>query len=427
MTLPWTEISNSWSHPWHSMCSYLGTFPPPLARSIIELLTEKGDIVYDPFSGRGTTLLESRLAYRLGICSDLNPIAVALSKAKASDVTKDLLLERIAELREGYEQFIYMPEAETQSDEIKLIFSPRTLAQLCYLRGELTRSNEDLDQFILGALLGVMHGSEKKDGSSIYASISMPNTFSMSPGYVRRFVETKRLNRTSRDVFSLLDQKIERLFKAPFPIPSEEAVAEVADAKSPLDNVVLSKYRGKVKLVLSSPPYLGVVNYAKQNWIRNWLLEKAPEFHRHQELDDDLNIEKWLNFAEQFISGMREMISDDGVIALVVGDVAKKSGGYISLARELIRRLHFRNEFKYIGCLVDNINVGYKTTKIWKETKGSATSIDRIVFLSNSTPNFNHSSLKEVFSSSKTDYIEFNADDLERFAKDFSQSASCSI
>ena len=70
---------------------------------------------------------------------------------------------------------MYLPEDLAQPDEIHLIFHPRTLAQLCYL---------------IGCVLGVMHGGERKDGTSGYLSISMPNTFSMSPDYVRRFVQT---------------------------------------------------------------------------------------------------------------------------------------------------------------------------------------------------------------------------------------------
>ena len=52
-----------------------------------------------------------------------------------------------------------------------------------------------------------MHGGERKDGTSGYLSISMPNTFSMSPEYVRRFVQTKELNRVKRNVFDILKEK----------------------------------------------------------------------------------------------------------------------------------------------------------------------------------------------------------------------------
>ena len=45
----------------HSICPYFAMFPEEFARNHIENLTDKGDLVLDPFSGRGTTLLQALL------------------------------------------------------------------------------------------------------------------------------------------------------------------------------------------------------------------------------------------------------------------------------------------------------------------------------------------------------------------------------
>jgi hypothetical protein len=66
----------------HEFYRYPGRFPPSLARSVIEAFTEPGDLVLDPFLGGGTTLVEARLLSRLGVGSDLNPLAVFVSKVK---------------------------------------------------------------------------------------------------------------------------------------------------------------------------------------------------------------------------------------------------------------------------------------------------------------------------------------------------------
>ena len=67
---PWANKSDS--DPLHSLCSYLGAFPPSLANYFINYFTDEKDLVYDPFSGRGTTILESRLLNRESFGSDLN-------------------------------------------------------------------------------------------------------------------------------------------------------------------------------------------------------------------------------------------------------------------------------------------------------------------------------------------------------------------
>ena len=72
-TAPWTNKNDFDS--FHSLCSYLGAFPPSLASYFIKYFTDENDLVFDPFSGRGTTILESRLLNRNSFGSDLNPVA----------------------------------------------------------------------------------------------------------------------------------------------------------------------------------------------------------------------------------------------------------------------------------------------------------------------------------------------------------------
>lgn len=214
--VPWSDVSPRWGHSWHSMCSYLGTFPPAMARVLLGMFSDPGDLVLDPFSGRGTTLLEARLIHRMPIASDLNPLAVALTAAKNVDVNEQDVLARVESLRSTFDRPLCTAEARVQDQSIQLIFHPHTLAELCYLRRRM-KPEDPIDAFLLGVTLGIMHGNERKDGKSAYASISMPNTFSMSPDYVRRFVQQKRLQHSYRNVFDLLTMKISKLFAKPGP------------------------------------------------------------------------------------------------------------------------------------------------------------------------------------------------------------------
>ena len=62
--------------------SYRACFKPQLPRFFIELLTEKGDIVYDPFSGRGTTVVEAGILGRKIIANDINPLSQIFAKPR---------------------------------------------------------------------------------------------------------------------------------------------------------------------------------------------------------------------------------------------------------------------------------------------------------------------------------------------------------
>ena len=379
---PWADKSDS--DPLHSLCSYLGAFPPSLARYFIKYFTDENDLIFDPFSGRGTTILESRILNRKSFGSDLNPIALALSKAKSHHLKKKELIDRITELESDYDYALYLPEAQAQSDEIQLIFHQGTIAQLCYLKDILLSSTTKVDQFLIGAILGIMHGGERKDGSSGYLSISMPNTFSMSPEYVRRFVQTKELNRLNRNVFDILKEKVERVFKK-HKSPKTNSLIIECDAKNVSKSKELAKFQSKVDLILTSPPYLGIVNYAKQNWIRSWFLDSDP-IEISEKLDDDLNINQWVQFSKKTLIEFKKMLKPNGVAVFVIGDVAKSKTNVIPLARDFALMVKENKLFKNVWIFSDYIEGADKTTRIWGETKGKATATDRIVILSDVNP-----------------------------------------
>src|SRR5262249_5048982 len=145
-----------------------------------------------------------------------------ISEAKLQHVDVHDLLYRLTELSARFDGLQALDEV---SDALKTIYHPRTLMQLCYLRRMLNdKSAEDL--FIRGALLGIMHGKMRKGGGSAYLSIDMPNTFSMSPDYVKSFVRRHRLRQSPFDVFSKLTERCQWLLRGG-PIAGEHPRAVV--------------------------------------------------------------------------------------------------------------------------------------------------------------------------------------------------------
>lgn len=75
------QVSNYASHNFHS---FPAKFPPQLPNVFIQALTRPGDLVLDPMSGSGTTVLEARLLGRRGVGFDIDPLAVTISCVKSS-------------------------------------------------------------------------------------------------------------------------------------------------------------------------------------------------------------------------------------------------------------------------------------------------------------------------------------------------------
>ena len=69
----WTSKQRA-AHSLHEV-SYRACFKPQLPRFFIERLTEPGQLVYDPFMGRGTTIIEAALLGRRPAGCDVNPLS----------------------------------------------------------------------------------------------------------------------------------------------------------------------------------------------------------------------------------------------------------------------------------------------------------------------------------------------------------------
>jgi hypothetical protein len=384
----WHSISSRWGHSMHTMCSYHGMFPAKVAHQFIQQYSRPGEVVLDPFSGRGTTALQARVEGRRAIANDLNPLAYVLSRAKTEPPTWDEANAFVNDLERGF-------KASKRGDldvspDIRMLYHDNTLAQLCFVRQRLLAKEimtwSRVEFMLAGALAGIMHGGWRRDGTSQYLSISMPNTFSMSPTYVEKFIREKGLQKLDQDVFDRLRDKLARLY-----LDENVGVAGVAhhsDAANLLSGSTLEP--GSVDLVVTSPPYLQVVNYAQSNWIRLWLLG-IEEVGREQGegrkklnavLDHRHTYGSYCDFMRRTALGVQRVLKRDGVAVLVIGDV-KESGkdAALPLATQMWDDIRDGTGLRLIDTIHDDLPAQSKVSRIWGETKGQATSRDCALIL----------------------------------------------
>lgn len=386
----WKLKNKRWGHSLHGMCSYLAMFPPSLPHYFIKQFTEVGDVVFDPFCGRGTTPLEACINGRVGIGNDLNPLAQVLTGAKIDIPEYINVIKRIEYLQENYKK----PSILNVDPNIRMLYDEEmTLPMLVYLKNTLNTQNS-IDRFIMAMLLGIMHGKHRKDGTSIYLSIDMPNTFSMSPNYVRNFIKDHNLQKIKQNVFELLKNRAVTLYKNE--IVSVKGKIYKRNARLICNNRGLIQDES-IDLIVTSPPYLKVINYGKYNWIRLWMLDKES-----QEVDDELKIksaytaseniklsdhlkkEEYLEFMSDTIISWERILKDNSLAVIVIGDVFEYGGKYINLAEEVWKYTQQKGTILNCRAIIeDKIKGNSKVTKIWgKQRKGQATKVDRILVLS---------------------------------------------
>ena len=401
----WKEQQRLWGHSFHPMCSYLAMFPAALAHAFIARYSRPGDVVFDPFSGRGTTPLQACAEGRVGVGNDLNPLAYLLTAAKVGPPTRQELTTRLSELRIGWSEEaadwlevagraiatpgptgVPVPGAGADASaaplplEVALCFHPATLGQLLFVRQALNTA-ERPDRFLAAAITGILHGK-----SASYLSPIMPNSFSMAPRYVREFVARTGFRSPRRDLFACLDAKLRRLYRDG--LPPIRGIALHGDARDAGRRARAALREGalpdRARLVVGSPPYLRVVKYGYYNWLRMWFLGIDPDAVDAL-LDDAHQLQAYLAFMRQVMAELREVVTDDAVVVLVIGDVELDRGhrmtGGVGLAERVWLEAAEPEGYRLAGLALDDILAHRKMTKIWRDEAGRATKTDRLLIV----------------------------------------------
>src|SRR5437016_12607569 len=106
--------------------SYRACFKPQLPRFFIERLTEPDEMVYDPFMGRGTTVIEAGLLGRVPCGCDINPLSGALTRPRLHPARLEQVTQRLPEL-----DFSTVKEMR---QDLLVFYHRETLREICALK-----------------------------------------------------------------------------------------------------------------------------------------------------------------------------------------------------------------------------------------------------------------------------------------------------
>ena len=301
-------------HPFHSICPYFAMFPEQFVEHQLLSFTSPGELVFDPFCGRGTTVFESLLRGRRAAGSDVNPVAVCVSSAKATAPAFSDIIERIAVLEEQYLSTSYEYEAPTPFFEA--CFEHRTLNEVIFLREKLNWRYDAVDCFVAAVMLGILHGESHR--SEYCLSNRMPRTISTKPDYSMRWWKQRQLIPPRRAVFDTLRKAA--AFRYRMPPATTKGIVKLADARRA--GSAFAELSGDVKLVVTSPPYIDTTDYAEDQWLRLWFLGGKPKPELRKNKDDRHTVEEeyWKFLAESW-TGLVSMMADNATIVIRIGGI----------------------------------------------------------------------------------------------------------
>lgn len=349
--------------------SYRACFKPQLPKFFIDRLTAPGDIVYDPFMGRGTTLVEAALLGRVPMGCDINPLSRLLITPRLripslEDVEKRLLaldLDQPIETREDLLAF-YHPNVLTRLSNLRQYFIDRRQA----------KENDTVDDWIQ------MVATNRLTGHSVgfFSVYTMPPNQAVSVESQIKINEKREQTPPERDIRAIILKKSRSLMKE---VDGEtlESLRSLADASRLLAqscDATPEIESDSVSLVVTSPPFLQIVAYELDNWLRCW-------FNGIDSSEVKLwQIQKpaaWQAKMTSVLKELRRVLKPGGHVAFEVGEV---SHGKIKLEELVIPA--GRDAGLDVELVLINDQDFTKTSNCWgvsNQSKGTNT--NRIVLL----------------------------------------------
>lgn len=312
----WKETPRRWGHSLHKLAPYVGGFPPSLAYYFIQRFSDQGDTILDPFCGGGTAPLEGALRGRHTIGNDAFVYAYVLSAAKCNPLLTDQFKEYLASKLTEAKKVDNSDMRLLENDDLRVFYSDYTLDQILRLKKVLNGDNSGEATYLKAIMCGILHGP-----SDMFLSLQTKDTYAGSVNYVRDYAEEHDLEKPEADIEPKAYKKQEIVTKNQIPRDLSERTRVLQGDARDLDVAGES-----VDLILTSPPYMRVLDYTWNNWIRLWWLGNDRKEER-ENLDLTSDVSKYRAFMRDCVKEMHRVLTDDGIAVLIVGDVKKNLAG----------------------------------------------------------------------------------------------------
>lgn len=349
---------------------YRACFKPELPRFFISALTQPGDLVYDPFAGRGTTAIEAALLGRRVIANDVNPVSTLYTSARLGALDASLLEARLASIPR-------MPVVNSHDDNLNMFYHSDTLNELKALREyfSLRRAQGTYDS-VDGWLQMVATTRLSGHSPGFFSVYTLPPNQAVSRE--RQLLINAKRNQvpTYRDTKALIAKKsslLRRSLTQPEIVNLEKAgTSAIFLNQDAADTPQISS--GSVSLTVTSPPFLDVVDYSSDNWLRAWFLEVDARAVQSR-ITMSKTVDEWSEKMSLVFLELYRITAPGGHVAFEVGEVRN---GKVTLEDAVIP-VGIAAGFTLKAVLI-NTQEFSKTSNIWGVNNNkSGTNSNRIV------------------------------------------------
>jgi hypothetical protein len=311
--------------------------------------------------GRGTTPVQAALSGRIGAGNDVNPLSVLLTRPRIAPPSLSAIKARLDSLD--------LTAGTVQHGELEVFYHPETLGEIEALRAyflerEAAGSLDNVDDWIRMVAINRLTGHS----SGFFSVYSLPPNQAVSVEGQRKINAKRGQVPPRRAIKDIIFKKSRTLFRDRVPTGGEARLLTGDATNCGLGDA-------SVDLVVTSPPFLDIVQYAADNWLRGWFagIDAAKvDIAMHKKAED------WTSFTHRVLTDLARVTRSGGHIAYEVGEVRNGKVELDSLVLEAAAGL----PLDPIGVLV-NVQEFTKTANCWGVSNNSkGTNTNRIVMFS---------------------------------------------
>jgi DNA modification methylase len=296
---------------WAAFGPYYAMFPLEFAFEVVKQYSEPGQLVIDPFAGRASSIYAAAAQGRYGFGVEINPVGWLYAQAKLAPSELPLIESRLSEIVDK------VGECQNQAQEMPEFFSwcfaPNVLNFLLAARSNLDWKKDKVDSTLMAFLLVYLHG---KLGEGL--SNQMRQTKAMGPEYSVRWWKQRKMFPPEIDYYSFMLQRIRWRYAMGKP-PKTESSLVLGDStklfKPYAENIIKTNDK-KCSLLFTSPPYYGVTNYHKDQWLRLWLLggEDSPRWESEKHTGRFESKETYYQLLKEVFGEIAKIMSENAVV-----------------------------------------------------------------------------------------------------------------